>query len=196
MCSDGLTGVVDNDLIAALLECLGPDEVSATLVDIANLHGGPDNISVVVAEVSGGKPAPCAENRQTNGSPLSKSTPGWIEQLFGWVFGLGGTNADSHELGGPYGNGPYRHYQCHLASAALDMAGLCRELATLETDSQSPLSTHKHIDWPAFHRGRQQAEEASGRQEFRQCILAYAEAIRQLMSEVRTKPGPSDSGIL
>ncbi len=196
LCSDGLTGVVENDLIAAVVQCMGPDEAAATLVDIANLRGGPDNISLVVTEVPGGKPAPCAETHASNGSRTGEGAPGWMERLFGWVFGSGGPKAESHDLVGPYGNGPYRRYESHLASAALDIAGLCRELATLETDADSPLANHQNVDWPAFHHGCQLAEAASERHEPQVSLVAYAAAIRRLMSEVRTKVGPSDSGVL
>lgn len=53
LCSDGLSGQVADSEIGALLHCLSPDEAVQTLVDLANLRGGPDNISVVVAKVVG-----------------------------------------------------------------------------------------------------------------------------------------------
>jgi protein phosphatase len=56
LCSDGLTGQVPDLEIGALLNCLDPQEAAQTLVDLANLRGGPDNISVVVARVGGEKP--------------------------------------------------------------------------------------------------------------------------------------------
>ncbi len=196
LCSDGLTGVVANDLIGPLMECLNPEEAAATLVDIANLRGGPDNISVVVAEVAHDQRASCCENGQANGKLNSASDRSWAERLFGWMFGSGGPRAGSHELGGPYGNGPYRHYENHPAAAAGDMAGLCAELAALEADHDSPLAGRKDIDWQAFHEGRATAEAANETKKPKQAIVAYAECIRQLMAQIRTSPGPSDSGVL
>ncbi len=53
LCSDGLTGQVGDEELGTLLGCLPPDEAVRTLVDLANLRGGPDNITIVVAEVTG-----------------------------------------------------------------------------------------------------------------------------------------------
>lgn len=51
LCSDGLTGKVEDEEIGPLLASLPPEEVVQVLVDLANLRGGPDNITVVVAKV-------------------------------------------------------------------------------------------------------------------------------------------------
>ena len=51
LCSDGLTTVVDDALIGAVLATHSPREAVQTLVDLANLRGGPDNISVVAVQV-------------------------------------------------------------------------------------------------------------------------------------------------
>jgi serine/threonine protein phosphatase PrpC len=53
LCSDGLTGPLNPTLIGMVLSSLPPDEAAQTLVDLANLLGGPDNITVVVAQVAG-----------------------------------------------------------------------------------------------------------------------------------------------
>lgn len=52
-CSDGLTGKVENEEIAALLSTLSCQEAAEVLIDLANLRGGPDNITVVVVRVVG-----------------------------------------------------------------------------------------------------------------------------------------------
>ena len=53
LCSDGLTGQVQDAEIGAVLLCLPLDEAVRALVDLANLRGGPDNITVVCAKVLG-----------------------------------------------------------------------------------------------------------------------------------------------
>lgn len=52
LCSDGLTGHVDEDEIAAEIRVGGQDPALAAqaLIDIANERGGSDNISVVIAQ--------------------------------------------------------------------------------------------------------------------------------------------------
>jgi protein phosphatase len=56
LCSDGLSGPIKDDEMAAILQCLPPDEAAETLVDFANIRGGPDNISVIIARVDGEAP--------------------------------------------------------------------------------------------------------------------------------------------
>jgi protein phosphatase len=53
LCSDGLTGPVHDDELGPILASLEPDEAARALIDIANLRGGPDNITVIVAKVTG-----------------------------------------------------------------------------------------------------------------------------------------------
>lgn len=50
LCSDGLHGPVPDDLILEALRDLHPADAAQSLVGIANARGGPDNISVIVAE--------------------------------------------------------------------------------------------------------------------------------------------------
>ncbi|MFO0788876.1 MAG: protein phosphatase 2C domain-containing protein [Pirellulales bacterium] len=80
ICSDGLSGPINDAELGAVLRCLDPGEAAETLVDLANLRGGPDNISVVIAEVNGATPqiaardsasdAPRAESVATSSGPL------------------------------------------------------------------------------------------------------------------------------
>jgi protein phosphatase len=53
LCSDGLSGPISDEELGTILQCLPPEEAVETLVDLANLRGGPDNISVIVAHVDG-----------------------------------------------------------------------------------------------------------------------------------------------
>ncbi|HZN34397.1 MAG TPA: protein phosphatase 2C domain-containing protein [Pirellulaceae bacterium] len=52
LCSDGLTGRVEDAEIGAILSCLPPQEAAQSLVDLANLRGGPDNVTVLVARIA------------------------------------------------------------------------------------------------------------------------------------------------
>jgi len=53
LCSDGLSNQLKDDEIGLILGCLPPAEAVRVLADLANLRGGPDNITVVVAKVLG-----------------------------------------------------------------------------------------------------------------------------------------------
>jgi protein phosphatase len=51
LCSDGLSGQVEDDEIGAILATMEPNEAVRSLVDLANLRGGPDNITVIVVKI-------------------------------------------------------------------------------------------------------------------------------------------------
>ena len=53
LCSDGLTGPVDDAHLGAVLGCLPPDEAVQTLIDLANYWDGPDNITAIVVQADG-----------------------------------------------------------------------------------------------------------------------------------------------
>lgn len=62
LCSDGLTGRVDDPELGTIMGCLPPNEAAKVLVDLANLRGGPDNITVIIAKVV--KPEAATANTQ------------------------------------------------------------------------------------------------------------------------------------
>ncbi len=53
LCSDGLSGQLLADELGAIPWVLPPDEAAPFLVDLANVRGGPDNITVVLVKVPG-----------------------------------------------------------------------------------------------------------------------------------------------
>lgn len=52
LCSDGLTGQVDDPELGVILDCLSPHQAVRLMVDLANLRGGPDNITAIVVKVT------------------------------------------------------------------------------------------------------------------------------------------------
>jgi PPM family protein phosphatase len=53
LCSDGLSGQVTDHELGAVISSLPPEEACRFLVDLANLRGGPDNVTVVVVRIGG-----------------------------------------------------------------------------------------------------------------------------------------------
>ena len=51
LCSDGLTGQVPDEEIGQIASALAPSDACRFLVDLANLRGGPDNITVVITMI-------------------------------------------------------------------------------------------------------------------------------------------------
>jgi hypothetical protein len=111
LCSDGLTGPLSNELIGIVMATLPADKAAQTLVDLANLLGGPDNITVIVAEVTDASRLDVkdstplgVENAGTNGAVASKIVShtarssssrldskeegegqGWLNSLWNWL---------------------------------------------------------------------------------------------------------------
>ncbi|MDZ4659737.1 MAG: protein phosphatase 2C domain-containing protein [Bythopirellula sp.] len=52
LCSDGLTGPLKPELIGAVLSSLPLNDAAQTLIDLANLLGGPDNITTLLVEIA------------------------------------------------------------------------------------------------------------------------------------------------
>lgn len=62
VCSDGVTAVLaDAEIHQVLAAAPEPDEAVARLIELANLGGGPDNITCVVADLVDGPDAPAAD---------------------------------------------------------------------------------------------------------------------------------------
>lgn len=69
LCSDGLTNEVSEDRIATVLERRDdPGDIAATLVRLANEHGGNDNVTVVVVDVVLADPADDLPGGATTGA--------------------------------------------------------------------------------------------------------------------------------
>ena len=76
LCSDGLTGLVSPTEIGAVVNAMPPDMAVRLLVHLANLRGGPDNITVMIIRVPGGVPG---ESGSTSSKPgaLERAINAW-----------------------------------------------------------------------------------------------------------------------
>lgn len=83
LCSDGLSGQVSDQEIGAIASVLPPAEACRFLIDLANMRGGPDNITVVIVRLGG--------NVEGNGVATEKSQPmrrSWLLRLPWWPIAL------------------------------------------------------------------------------------------------------------
>lgn len=56
LCSDGLSGVLDDQKIFSLVQSLSPTDAVTALVDAAYVQGAPDNVTVIVTDISSAQP--------------------------------------------------------------------------------------------------------------------------------------------
>lgn len=78
LCSDGLSGPVSDREIGAVVSVLPPAEACRLLVDLANLRGGPDNITVVVVHVGGSSPD---SNGEVVPVPVAPPPRSWLLRI-------------------------------------------------------------------------------------------------------------------
>ncbi|QDT11794.1 PP2C family protein-serine/threonine phosphatase [Stieleria marina] len=71
LCSDGLSGEVEDAEMGTLVDCLPEDLATRVLIDLANLRGGPDNSTVIIVRVEDG-PEVNPGNKQTSPKTNSK----------------------------------------------------------------------------------------------------------------------------
>jgi serine/threonine protein phosphatase PrpC len=83
LCSDGLSGPVRDHEIGAIASVLPPAEACRLLIDLANMRGGADNITVVIVRVGG--PAP--EANGVDSRPRTRRRRLW-PRLPWWPFAL------------------------------------------------------------------------------------------------------------
>ena len=83
LCSDGLSGQVTDSEMGAVATVLPPAEACRFLVDLANLRGGPDNITALIVRIPPGPEA--------NGAPASSPRkPRRLPRPAWWLLALAG----------------------------------------------------------------------------------------------------------
>ncbi|OWK34869.1 Protein serine/threonine phosphatase PrpC, regulation of stationary phase [Fimbriiglobus ruber] len=86
LCSDGLSNVVPADELAAVASTFPPDEACRYLVALANLRGGPDNITCLIVQAPGG-PGDGSESTRRRGvfGLIRRAAVGW-NRFVPWAF--------------------------------------------------------------------------------------------------------------
>jgi len=101
LCSDGLSGPLGDRELGAVCSVLPPKEACEFLIDLANLRGGPDNITVIVVRVGPPvepvkkkkKKAAAAADDDDERVPLYKKVPWPLYILLGGLLLAGGAAA-------------------------------------------------------------------------------------------------------
>jgi len=93
LCSDGLTGAVGDDILAAAATECPPSFACSNLIDLANEAGGPDNITVAVLRIDRiepvGEPEQESSSSAAPGSREPETGPEPLKPRRRRLFGLG-----------------------------------------------------------------------------------------------------------
>ena len=218
LCSDGLSGQVKDDEIGKVLACLAPKEAVRSLVDLANLNGGPDNITVIVARVTG--PQVAQGEAAQSSSPSDRAAPQPVHPVVWSLLGLFGLAAlgflavghsilAAAGLLGAVVTGVVAWIQRSAVREppyALDARPLGRgPYASADCTPDAPFVNRLAeivgqlrqaaanedwtIDWHAFNSHGQQAAAAGQAGNYAEGVRAYCRAISFMMSELRKQRG-------
>jgi protein phosphatase len=225
LCSDGLSGQVDDDELGMILASMPPDEAVQVLVDLANLRGGPDNITVIVVRVTGPLVAEGADPRSVPepGSPALRPVhPAiWAVLAVSALAGLGlaamgqwpaalvglGVAAISAivALVQSYGNGEGNEVigarllgrGPHAACPATPNAEFVDRLGEI-TERLRALAKQEdwQMDWSRLNQLTDQSAAAKSAGEYPAAVRQSCEAVRFMMEQLRSRgDAASDSSI-
>jgi protein phosphatase len=221
VCSDGLSGQVKDEELGAILTALSPDEAVRVLVDMANLRGGPDNITVIVARVLH---VPREHPDQPEPVPVPPASAAPVSQVLWGMMALGLVIAlllaAMRNLAAALAAG--------LLAAGAAVAALVYNLlkspAPAPTPVSGPLGSGPHaehsskpdaervavlcqmaqqlreaakdehwtLDWHKFNAYGEKAQAALLAGDHTRAVREYALAISFMMSEIRRQPSRKD----
>jgi protein phosphatase len=168
LCSDGLSGLVEDPEIGAFMEGFHPKDACRYLLHLANLRGGQDNITVVIARVGawsehGSDP----DLAKANGTPAASSRGGWIKGLTGLLphvkRGSAATPVEEHR---------YRSSECPISLELVENLG---EL--VQKTQQVAIEQTWPADWTKLAAFRKKALEARNAGDLRKSLRNLGEAI-------------------
>jgi protein phosphatase len=220
LCSDGLTGQVTDTQLGTILKCFAPREAAQTLIDLSNLRGGPDNITVIVAEVLGPPLARTREDEPRSERPIAsaRSIPGswWaapavllmaavvLGSIGSWI--LAGASLAAAILSGSLLLQFYRSSSKVPADAPLGAAPYRTARAVADAEFVADLADlaeqlrqlSDEERWPLDQRPLEEklrtAHAAASRQECPEAVMHYGEAIRLAMQQFRDRRGRPPGG--
>jgi protein phosphatase len=210
ICSDGLSGPVQDAEMGVILAALPPAEAVRVLVDLANLRGGPDNITVIVTRV--GQVDPRWQSQSWSGggggsvNPLTWVAIGVFAMLAGlsWIGGqplVAGValilsfaamfaaiwqRFSFGSAGGMtvslsnLGTGPHRTYDATPTPELLN--GF---VSLIEPVCNTARQQNWQIDWHKFERLQAGSKQLVERGDYLGAIREQCRAIMFLMQEVR-----------
>jgi protein phosphatase len=166
LCSDGLSGMVDDPEIGAWASNFHPEEAVRFLMHLSNLRGGTDNTSLVLVRL-GPWQEPGAE-------ALEEAADGGRRAKGSFLTGLlGGLKARDRTV--------LAEENIHqTAECPLDMRLLSGMNEVVKNSQLTAVEQAWPVDWPALTRHRKEAEERARAGDLRGALRSLGEAITLL----------------
>ena len=154
LCSDGLSGPVEDPEIGVFAANFHPRDACRYLVNLANLRGGLDNVTVVIVRIGAWIDPDSAEvlkhPANSNNKRASHERKAWGSKLSDFFRGRGRSAnlamAEDH---------PYRTAECPIEEALIDRL----DVLTRQIQEQA-ISQAWSLDWTALATLRRQVAEA------------------------------------
>jgi protein phosphatase len=225
LCSDGLTAVITDSEIGAILANMNPDEAVQVLVDLSNLRGGPDNITVVIVKITHpqmatqGGAAPVRVNVTRVASSLAPFLwaifaaatlftllfyfwSGWQTALLPGVVAIGSLIFIAIRLILSTGSGESVSSDKRFGKGPYVRIGcpqgpqFSKQLADILSQLQKgALKQSWAVDWEQWNAKIAEAESAVKSKDYSRSIRSYSRAISFLMDQLRNQTEGSSSSI-
>ncbi len=215
LCSDGLSGPVEDKEIGTIIGSMPPSESARALVDLAILRGGPDNVTVIVARVTGPRLAAggdATRSAATSGRPSAQPVHPLIWTLLGvTALAAGGAVAMQSWLAAAV---------CMVGALAAGLIAIVQRYGSAEADSEfgpQPLGKGPHasftcaaddefvdrlnqiveelreaatdgdwaVDWPRFDELLKQAADAKESNKPTEAVRSYCHLISFMMAQLK-----------
>ena len=224
LCSDGLSGQVTDEEIGALMRTLKPDVAAKLFVDLANLRGGPDNITAIIVEIgedsiATGPQDMIAVRRQGKAKPFSPVLAVVTAVCFLAAVALAFTNVPlaivASVLGlvalatglvqaflvpgaGADASGRYGNGPYRSYPAKPDLALFEHLAGTMKPLREAAQERGWEIEWDSISERFSKACAIADDQKYAQAVQLQSEVIIDLMKQIRTqrqRKNASDSSI-
>lgn len=168
LCSDGLSGQTTDHEIGVFAGLIHPKDAVRYLLHLANLRGGPDNITVVIVRVG-----PFVDPE--TGREADAGQPPAEEPRRFSLGGLLGSFKRAKPVEEEYVEEPYRSHPCPLTEEFLeDLVNLVGHTKGVALDQGWPL------DWATFAATRKAAADARGEGRLVAALKATGECVEML----------------
>jgi protein phosphatase len=213
LCSDGLSGQLKDEEIGAILLALSPSEAARALIDMANLRGGPDNITAVVARVTSLTDGPSNATADPPADPINSNVHPllWGAMAMGMLLAVSLVLADKMAAAlvtglatgamavvallanllrtppaAPSGNSGPLGSGPHSTRACTPNAERAASLCQMAQQlREAAKEEHWTLDWARFNAHGENAQTAIAAGNFGEAIRQYALAIVFMMSQIR-----------